>query len=103
MLKRDFEIQILNHKNIILVIILGCDATGSAWYSSKYDMCTCKANIVGDHCHKCTEGFFGFPSCTAGKFFMRLARYNLAYNKLSNVSRILLVKVADFSYYFKLY
>ena len=56
--------------NIILYIILGCNATGSAWYWSEYDMCTCKANIAGDRCDKCTEGFSGFPSCTTGKFFL---------------------------------
>jgi hypothetical protein len=60
---------------IILFIILGCNASGSAWYWSEYDMCTCKANIAGDRCDKCTEGFSGFPSCTAGKFFMVLPRF----------------------------
>ena len=54
---------------LTIFLILGCNATGTAGYWSEYDMCTCKANIVGDRCDKCTEGFSGFPSCTAGKFF----------------------------------
>ena len=60
--------------NIILSIILGCNATGSAWYWSEYNMCTCKANIVGDRCDKCSKGFSGFPSCIAGKFFHEIVQ-----------------------------
>ena len=43
----------------------GCDQEGSHSLDCEQDTgkCFCKANIVGDNCDQCSEGYFNHPHC----------------------------------------
>ena len=43
----------------------GCDQEGSHSLDCEQDTgkCFCKANIVGDNCDQCLEGYFNHPHC----------------------------------------
>ena len=58
-----------------------CDAVGSTSYQCEHDgRCSCKANVGGDKCIECLEGFYNFPNCTLGMYMFLMFQYpNLYY------------------------
>ena len=54
--------------------------------------CVCKSNIIGHKCDKCTDRFFGFPSCQS-KWFLFSISY--AFLHKTNYFQAAIVKTRD--------